>query len=259
MINVNKLLELNASGYTQKEMAKLLKVSRSTVQRTLRRYHIKTPNYHNAVKFDNCVFDIIDTEEKAYWLGFLYADGAVGLLNNNVELSLAIKDISHLEKFKNFIKSPKDINISTVIVGGKCFKRCRLTVTDKHFKTQLIKCGCHPKKSFTITFPDENIVPKQLIAHFIRGYVDGDGCISFCNVKDLKISIIGTIEFLTSIRTIYPNIFSECKKDKRWKGNTYYICAHCSKANKVLTNLYKNSNIYLQRKYNRLAVLSSNW
>lgn len=66
MINVNKLLELNASGYTQKEMAKLLKVSRSTVQRTLHRYHIKTPNYHNAVKFDNCVFDIINTEEKAY-------------------------------------------------------------------------------------------------------------------------------------------------------------------------------------------------
>ena len=145
----------------------------------------------------------------------MYADGSISSTNNSVELSLKGEDVEHLNKYKQFLKHSAEVKIGISKCNGKIFSRCRFCVTDKHFKTQLIKCGCHPKKSFTITFPDENIVPKQLITHFIRGYVDGDGCISFCNVKDLKISIIGTIEFLTSIRAIYPNIFSECKKDKR--------------------------------------------
>lgn len=93
---------------------------------------------------------------------------------------------------------------------------------------------------------------------FIRGYIDGDGCITFTQSGKLRISIVGTKEFLTSIREVFPE-FSDLKKDTRWKHNTYYIgCTH-KKANKVLTKLYKNSTIYLQRKYDRIAVLSSNW
>ena len=66
MLNINKLIELNNSGITQKEIAIVLGVSRATVQRALRRLNLSTPNYHNMLKFDNTVFDCIDTEEKAY-------------------------------------------------------------------------------------------------------------------------------------------------------------------------------------------------
>ena len=54
-------------------------------------------------------FENIDTEEKAYWLGFLYADGYVNANEDKIELCLAEKDFHHLEKFKNFIGLPNKI------------------------------------------------------------------------------------------------------------------------------------------------------
>ena len=48
-------------------------------------------------------FEKIDTEEKAYWLGFLYADGSVGSKDDRIELGLAEKDFHHIEKFRDFI------------------------------------------------------------------------------------------------------------------------------------------------------------
>lgn len=149
------------------------------------------------------------------------------------------------------------INISNIKSGNNVYKRCRLTVTDKHFKEQLLRCGCVPQKSTILTFPSESIVPKELIKHFIRGYVDGDGCISFTKTGRLVLQIIGTKEFLSGIQVIFPE-FKSLIKDKRWKGNTYCISVACANADKILTVLYKDSTIFLQRKYNRLAVLSSN-
>lgn len=48
-------------------------------------------------------FEIIDTEEKAYWLGFLYADGSVSSSEDKIELGLAEQDMHHIEKFRDFI------------------------------------------------------------------------------------------------------------------------------------------------------------
>ena len=45
-------------------------------------------------------FDKINTEEKAYWLGFLYADGSISSKEDKIELGLAEKDLHHIEKFK---------------------------------------------------------------------------------------------------------------------------------------------------------------
>ena len=65
-MNTEELIKLNNSGYTQREMAKILNVNRTTIQRHLKKLKLSTPNYHNRLKFDNTVFDNINTEEKAY-------------------------------------------------------------------------------------------------------------------------------------------------------------------------------------------------
>ena len=65
-MNIEELIKLNNSGYTQREMAKILNVNRTTIQRHLKKFGLSTPNYHNKLKFDNTVFDNIDSEEKAY-------------------------------------------------------------------------------------------------------------------------------------------------------------------------------------------------
>jgi len=257
-LNLEKLVRLNSEGYTKKEMAKELNVCRTTVQRALKKLHLNTPNYHNALKFDNTVFDCIDSEEKAYWLGFLYADGNVSSTINNVELSLSAVDADHLEKYRKFLKNESPVKISAVTCNGKNFLRCRLAVTNKHFKEQLVSLGCIPNKSLNLKFPKDIFKYDDLKYHFIRGYVDGDGCISFTPSGRLHLQIIGTKEFLYDIKEIFP-MFSNLMHDKRWKNNTYCMSCNCNNADEVITKLYKNSNIYLQRKYDRLAVLSSNW
>lgn len=180
--------------------------------------------------------------------------------DNAVELSLKGDDIEHLNKFKAFLKCSKDPKLSNITCNNKKFLRCRLQVMDKHFKERLIELGCVPQKSLILTFPNVTIFKNaDLIYDFIRGYVDGDGCISFTKTGNATLAIIGTLEFLTEVKNIFPNGFHNAMiKDKRCKNNTYTLRTSGEKAKFVLMKLYKNSSIYLQRKYNRFAVLSSN-
>ena len=228
----------------------------------MRKLNINLPNYHNTLKFDNTVFDIIDTEEKAYWLGFLYADGYISSTNNTVELSLKSTDYEHLNKFKVFLQYRGDVKISSIKCKDKSYSRCRLSVTDKHFHDRLVRLGCIPKKSLILKFPSLNIFSnKDLVIDFIRGYIDGDGCLSFTSNGRLTIQIVGTKEFLDGIISVFPQIFSKRRKDKRSLNNTYTLDCACSKADYVASKLYEKATIYLDRKYERykrFAVLSSN-
>lgn len=57
--------------------------------------------------FNENIFSIIDNEEKAYWLGFLYADGYLtdqGLFG----CALQEKDKAHLNKFLTFLGMPEE-------------------------------------------------------------------------------------------------------------------------------------------------------
>ena len=141
-------------------------------------------------------FEKIDTEEKAYWLGFLYADGSVGSKEDKIELGLAEKDLKHIEKFKTFM------NINNKISYREKTKSYRMSFRSAQCKQDLINKGCVPKKSLILNFPNENQVPKYLIRHFIRGYFDGDGCFSrqlHNIIVSPTVGFIGTKDFLEKI------------------------------------------------------------
>ena len=250
----SKLPELIQAGLSSKEIADRLNISSTTVFRYCTRLNIKIPNHHNSLKFDNTIFDSIDTEEKAYWLGFIYADGWVSNDNNTFTLTLQSKDVAHLNKFKTFIKGENPI----------CFRRvgkyCNVSVStcNKHFRDRLIELGCTPKKSLNLIFPDINIfTKKELVYDFIRGYVDGDGCLTFSRNGRLSIQILGTKEFLEGIQNIFPNKFC-LYKIKRLSSNTWTL-NNCGKnADFVAKILYSNAKIYLERKYERFVVLCRN-
>lgn len=92
-------------------------------------------------------FKVIDTEEKAYWLGFLYADGCVGSTESKIELSLAEQDFHHIEKFRDFI------GINNKISYRSAVKAYRYSFRSESCKQDLIDKGCIPKKSLILKYP----------------------------------------------------------------------------------------------------------
>ena len=190
-------------------------------------------------------FEIIDTEEKAYWLGFLYADGSVGSTDNRIELGLAEKDLNHIEKFKEFIGVPNKISYRPQT------KSYRYIFKSIPCKEDLIKQGCVPKKSLILKFPTEQQVPNYLIKHFIRGYFDGDGW--FSNTSScFQVGIIGTEDFIKGFLNIIEiqnknnKIFTVHRED----GAKRYVFSGLNDVTNFLNWIYKDATIYLDRKYN---------
>lgn len=211
-------------------------------------------------EIDDNIFEIIDTEEKAYWLGFLYADGCVYEKNNGIELGLKESDYIHLVKFKNFLKSEHKICKKSKIMNGKEYIGYRIHFSSKKMKSDLIQKGCIPNKTYFLNFPTYDIVPKYLMKHFIRGYLEGDGCIVNNKNKKVSVELIGTEQFLlgvTKFLNIEGHIYEFCppkKYDKKFSISGI-------KAMKILHFLYDDATIYLDRKYilfQKFAQLYSN-
>lgn len=210
-------------------------------------------------------FDKIDTENKAYWLGFLFADGNIttpyrinkdGSIKNGIyriEISLKAEDKEHLNKFRIELGIEKPLNISNTNFNSS--DRCRLYFNNKHMWEVLNSYGCTPKKSKTLKFPPISIFEdKSLIRHFIRGYYDGDGCLSWCdtNHKRAHVGVLGTFEFLTELQHWLPLEFENVilKKPEETVSTLYFT----GKTGFFVTNyLYKNCSVCLERKYERYS------
>lgn len=147
------------------------------MSRKLKAKGIEIINHQNETKFNEHIFDVIDTEEKAYWLGFIFADGYISSRDNGFELSLKGSDIEHLHKFNKFMEHNKDnVKLGEVKNKDKTFLRCRWGIVNKHLWNTLNNLGCTPRKSLTLQFPN---ISEELEIPFIRGYFDGDGCLSY--------------------------------------------------------------------------------
>ena len=205
--------------------------------------------------FNEDYFSVIDTEEKAYWLGFLSADGYITKQRKHcsyrVGVSLAIFDKEHLNKLKNALNSNHEIKVyrnSEKNEFGQT-EYCRLIFSSNKFANDLIEKGCVPNKSDILQYMGDIVVPKEYEIDYIRGYFDGNGSISFTD-KTKKLSLCGTKEMLQGFLTYFNyNI----KMDKRRDNgtNNYSISFTHRKAYGILKQMYENSHIYLDRKYEK--------
>lgn len=206
-------------------------------------------------------FDEIDTEEKAYWLGFLFADGNISKPKRviqgvekpwyRIEVSLKHEDAAHLEKFRTALQMEATIKKSHT--NFEQCERARLAFNSKHMWNTLNNYGCTPCKSKTLTFPNTNIFKnKALIRHFIRGYVDGDGCLSYCdqNHNRAHLSILGTKNILENIQDWIPLQFKLQVYGKS-KENVQQLSIVGKTAFFIANYLYSNCTIRLDRKYNK--------
>jgi hypothetical protein len=199
--------------------------------------------------FDQSYFDVIDTEDKAYFLGLLFADGNVYMKRNRVQITLANEDSYILDKFSQCINSSAKLYLDREIYS-------KLILDSKPLCQSLIKLGCIERKSLTLKFPSEEQVPKHLLHHFIRGYFDGDGHIS----KDKRlvkpyyhINITSSEGFIQSLRDelvengIVPGGTYKRYKEKEVSAHTIMVKSKSAKV--FLDYLYKDATIFLTRKH----------
>ena len=132
---------------------------------------------HRKYTINENYFDVIDTPEKAYILGFFFADGSNNNIINSIVLSLKDNDYEILEQIRDVCGSNKPLYYYTYIHhdDGVARNEAILTLCSKHMCQKLSEKGMVPNKTFILDFPVG--VPDELMSHFYRGYLDGDGCI----------------------------------------------------------------------------------
>lgn len=205
--------------------------------------------------YNDHFFDIIDTEEKAYFLGLFAADGYNNEKQNCCRISLQEGDKDILEKFVKALASNRPIRFIES-KNKKYSNMCEAAVNSKQISRRLKELGCPQAKSLILEFPTEEQVPKYLLRHWIAGLFDGDGC--FCRIlrsnrkNSYACSFVSTImvceglkRFLEQELDIYCGIF--------YKNNTTASLNISGRMQcyKFLDFIYKDSTVYMNRKYNK--------
>jgi hypothetical protein len=228
--------------------------SKTSILRLLKRNNIsiRDNNFYKTNKHNLHYFDKIDTSDKSYWLGFLYADGCIS--KNTISIKLSEKDISHLLKFKNSLDSENKIFVGTNKNGyGKGNSFCQFAITNKELAETLISYGVFRNKSKTLEYPN---IDEIFFKDFIRGYFDGDGSVYYYIGKKYNyiyssISFTGTKNLLEWILKVIP-IQTNCKIHKYKNKNIYDLkIGGTNKVKEFYNYIYENSELYLDRKKNK--------
>lgn len=239
------------------DCAKKFKIGKNTLYNYLKENNLikNDKNYQKDITYDKNFFDSIDTEEKAYWLGFIMADGYTRLDKNNnpaqMTIEISKKDIEMLNAFKKSIKSNHIIRErSRKTRTGKVSETYSIRISSQHLTKQLIGYGVIPNKTY-IGFINEEIFDdnEELIFHYLRGYSDGDGTINK-NKGNYVFKLV--IKSKSILDTIANWIKKYCNIDPKitvW-DDAYRLSVQNKKDYFIfLEKLYKNANIYLDRKY----------
>ena len=250
------ICNLYNQGISLKALGKKYSIDKRRIQKwILDKSFLRDKNSsHRFTNFNEHIFDVIDSDEKAYWLGFFYADAYNSDTINTFSLALKQEDHAHLVKLCNFIGLPEDKIVTYFAkLNGNEYPTCSIKLYSKHICQKMIELGCPRAKSFIITFP--NWLCKDLRVPFIRGMFDGDGSLCKRANNEWKWSLATTKECGESIQYI---ILEELKfivnlsYISKTNHNTYELE---SNGNEKVLNLadwlYINSKqeVRLDRKY----------
>jgi hypothetical protein len=245
-LNKDDVLKQYAISKNIHKVAEYFNMSIGPITKILKMNGVNLTNRRYDVNHD--YFEVIDTEEKAYWLGFLFADGYIRerKSGNSLEMKLSVKDKEHLLLFKNSINSNHKIVESVSKVkykgGTSISKMVCLAIYSNKLVESIKKQGIHSRKTFSIKKP--NIDP-ELMNHFVRGYFDGDGSFTF-NIKGKN-----TTNFACASEDFRNYLISELLNNgiviKHYGGIKLYIQNKIDN-NKFYNYIYKNANVYLKRK-----------
>jgi len=254
---------------TLKQLCEKYSVSKTTLRQAVNRWELSelTPHRGHASESggwskyckNEHYFDQIDTPEKAYWLGLIYADGyngesptwsfVLGLKSSDMELveklSVCIMGCTRLTRVKPSVHEWK----GQMIRGSGAY---RLTVYSRCLSEALARAGARRNKSMTLQFPTVDQVPSHLVRHFMLGYFDGDGCLaSYQRMpyrKRYSFSIISTTQFCTEFgRVLEREVGVKSHTHKQLKMTILTLNKN-DEIEKVLRWMYQDTPVWLPRK-----------
>jgi hypothetical protein len=243
------MIEAYLAGASTVQAAHLYGYSQQTCTNVLRRHSI-VPRTRDEVcrrySVDESFFDIIDAEEKAYWLGFLTADG--GIVDGAIHLSLQERDCDHVRKFIAALRSDHPMR---VVPNGKHYRAARVVISSVRLVKSLEKLGLTSNKSFSVTVCQQ--VPAHLLNAYWRGIFDGDGSISECSYNQSKsyweISLVGNEHIVTSFQSFIRGCVISSARVRSHK-RIFQIRYSGSKLPALIGHiLYADATVYLERKF----------
>ena len=224
-------------------------------------------------KFNKEYFDKIDSSDKAYWIGFIWSDGSVMYRKRKSEeyllkIDLAHRDYEHLKKFNENIEGEYEVKTYYNKTSfSEHSKICRISVYNKHFVKNLMdKYGIFSYRTDATKILSE--IPKEYKKDFIRGIFDADGSFSAYTLIDKKKGYIlnkktlrfgATVEILRYIEDyliengVINNFKRKLTKRHEERDGCYFQLSLSGKQNVMdtLDLLYKNSDVFLDRKYEK--------
>jgi uncharacterized protein YdhG (YjbR/CyaY superfamily)/predicted HTH domain antitoxin len=238
-------------------------ISRNTLKTILENNNISLRSFRDAKRqypLNENYFSEIDSIDKAYWLGFMFADGYITQgKNGQFIFGLKLIDKEILELFKKYLQTEKPITSS--ISGGFSNGNTiyALEISCQQIFNDLSKHGCIEQKTFKLKFPN---LKEEFISHFIRGYFDGDGTVhvgyqkeklhlysGFSGIKEFLEKLLINLIFIKEDHTI---LF----KDERKETDCYNLKFNSNFDSLQLYHyLYKNcSDLFLKRKKEKFEV-----
>lgn len=242
-LDFDEILEMYNSGMSAISISKHFKCSSQSIDALFKKNSVDTtflPKYECNYDF----FKKISDEARAWILGVWYTDGN----NNKVAIRIAMSDLDIIEKIKVSVGYAGPINSFMQPTGKKMMHG--LAISGTELANDLTNVGCMPNKSFILNFPSEDIVPKYLQKHFIRGLIDGDGTVNSKNV-----GLCGASPMVPQFQNVVKSYFT----DMDWReydrfttsNNLFYIRrVHNNKdCCRFLHWIYDDATIYGQRKF----------
>jgi hypothetical protein len=250
------ILERYLKGESAKEIALDFEYSKYVIYRLLRNKNIVRRNRvdcHKKYEIDDHYFTIIDSEDKAYFLGLMFADGYNNEIKGEAKITLQTGDTEILNIFREKLKTDKPLRLDR--------KYHKLALENKQISKDLAKHGCVQAKTFKLKFPK---LRENLVRHFIRGYFDGDGCITIMNKKYPQISIVGTKDFLVTLQNIlikelglFKTKLSTRHPERNHNIRTLFYGSY-GNCLPIYYYFYDKSTIFLSRKKNKFETIFKN-
>ena len=264
MLNIKdyqeEITKLYQEGKTAKEISSLLGF----------KYHQPVYNYFKKMgwkrtgktgkriyKVNEDFFKCINTEEKAYILGFICADGHIE--KDRLNITVSIKDRDILEKIRYAMHSNHPIKEVQRTNPYKKTNRENLILSELMIgSVELVKplfnMGLTTNKTYTLNGDILKYIPKYLIRDFLRGYFDGDGNVFFgrrySSGYKYNVNICGNEDFLLKSFQVYFPSNNKLYKDLYSRQCYVWKISQKDKVRDFMYYLYYNSSIFLQRKYN---------